>query len=156
MPTSDKTVLITRFEPQHQHIVHQLILEGLAEHWGTLDPTLNQDLADISHTYCTSVFLLAWLDNKLVGTGVLVRESESVSRVMRMSVDKAHRRLGIATLILKRLLKHAQAQGQQKIVLETTATWDDAIAFYKRTGFHPVALRDGDLHFELYLSTAKC
>jgi GNAT superfamily N-acetyltransferase len=155
MQISREAILITHFEPQHQQITRSLILEGLEEHWGTLDPTLNQDLVDISQTYRNSIFLLAWLDKKLVGTGALVGESDGVSRIMRMSVDKAHRRLGIATLILEQLLEVAHAQRQQKIVLETTAIWDDAIKFYKSAGFQPIEIRDGDLHFELYLSTAK-
>lgn len=141
-------ILITHFEPQHQQLTRALILEGLAEHWGTLNPTFNQDLTDIAQTYCNSIFLLAWLDNKLVGTGALVEEVDGVSRIMRMSVDRAHRRLGIGTLIVEQLLTYVRVQGQQKIVLETTATWEDAIAFYKRAGCRPIEVREGDLHFE--------
>ncbi|HEY3725020.1 MAG TPA: hypothetical protein VGN59_16840 [Acidimicrobiia bacterium] len=35
---------IARFAPGDQGAVRALILEGLAEHWGTLDPSLNPDL----------------------------------------------------------------------------------------------------------------
>lgn len=148
----ENTVVITRFELQHQKIVCDLILEGLAEHWGVLDPTFNQDLLDIAQSYKDGIFLLAWQDSKLVGTGALIPECEGVARIVRMSVEKAHRRQGIGKIILNNLLTHAQEQKLQKVVLETTANWEDAIAFYKRAGFRPLEVRDGDLHFELDLS----
>ena len=146
------SVMLTHFEPQHQEAARKLILDGLAEHWGRLDPTFNQDLVDISQSYRDSVFLLAWLDDRLIGTGALIPESEGVARIVRMSVAKAHRRQRVGRLILVRLLECAREQGVRKIVLETTATWRDAIAFYKRAGFQPIEVRDGDQHFELHLA----
>jgi GNAT superfamily N-acetyltransferase len=146
-----KLITITPFESQHQQATRQLILEGLEEHWGVLDPALNQDLVDISKTYQSSMFLLAWIGDKIVGTGALVPESGGVSRIMRMSVDKTYRRQAIGTLILEQLLQTARLQKHHKVVLETTATWDEAIAFYKKSGFSPVGIRNGDLHFELNL-----
>jgi GNAT superfamily N-acetyltransferase len=149
----ENTVVITHFEPQHQEIVRNLILEGLAEHWGVLDPAFNQDLLDIAQSYKDGIFMLAWLGEKLVGTGALVPECEGVARIVRMSVEKMHRRQGIGKLILANQLEYAGAQGIQKIVLETTASWEEVIAFYKSNNFHPLEIRDGDLHFELDLPT---
>ena len=145
-------VVLTRFEPHHQAAARHLILEGLAEHWGSLDPAFNRNLADIAQSCREGIFLLAWIDDRLIGTGALVPESEGVVRIVRMSVEKTVRRQGVGKLILAKLLECAREQSILKIVLETTATWDDAIAFYKRAGFRPIEVRDGDLHFELDLS----
>lgn len=41
-------ISIKPFESEDQEAVQSLILAGLAEHWGEIDPTLNPDLNDIS------------------------------------------------------------------------------------------------------------
>src|SRR5258708_23072095 len=98
-------VVLTRFEPQHQEAARDLILDGLAERWASLDPAFNQDLADISQSYRDGVFLLAWLDDRLIGTGALLLESEGVPRIVRMSVEKTVRRQVVRELILAKLLE---------------------------------------------------
>lgn len=146
---------IERFRPADQPAARALILAGLEEHWGALDPALNPDLNDIATSYSDGVFLvarLARLNGQLVGTGALIPETEGVGRIARMSVAKSHRRLGIGTRILHELLGEARRQGYRKVVLETTETWDDAISFYLRNGFSIIARHDGDMHFEMNLN----
>jgi GNAT superfamily N-acetyltransferase len=91
---------ITRFEKKHQSKVRALILQGLEEHWGCIDENLNEDLVDIESSYRDGLFILAWIDNQLVGTGALIPEEEGVMRVARMSVLKPYRRQGIGKKIL--------------------------------------------------------
>ncbi len=43
----------------------KLILAGLAEHWGELDLSKNPDLDDITSTYASGAFFVAWLKAKL-------------------------------------------------------------------------------------------
>ena len=88
---------IQRFTPADQQAARALILQGLAEHWGELDLSLNPDLNDIAASYAAGVFLCAWLEGNLVGTGAIVPEGEGVMRVARMSVQRERRRTGIAT-----------------------------------------------------------
>ncbi len=140
-------ILIRPFSPADQTAARALILAGLQEHWGTLDPTLNPDLDDIARHYAHGVFLTAWQAGVLVGTGALIPEAPGVSRIVRMSVDRECRRGGIGRRILNRLIDHARAQGDRRIVLETTDTWQDAIAFYLRCGFHITGRGDGEIHF---------
>ena len=139
------------FTPADQAAVRSLILAGLEEHWGILDPTLNPDLDDIAASYAGAIFLTAWQDGALVATGALVHEAAGVARVVRMSVDRRRRRSGIGRRILNALLDQARSQGYHRIVLETTATWADAVAFYLRCGFQVTGCRDGDVHFALDL-----
>jgi ribosomal protein S18 acetylase RimI-like enzyme len=68
-----------------------------------------------------------------------------------MSVAPHLRRKGLGTRILQQLIAQAQAVGCRQIVLETTSTWQDVIAFYKGYGFEVVEHRDGDTHFVLDL-----
>lgn len=142
-------VVVERFAPSDQSVARALILAGLEEHWGVLDPSLNRDLDDIASSYANGVFLVARLNHQLIGAGALVPEAEDVGRIVRMSVARAHRRFGVGTRVLEKLLDQARSRGYRKIVLETTASWDDAISFYLRNGFRLVARRDGDTHFEM-------
>lgn len=142
---------IQPFSPVDQPAAKALILQGMEEHWGELDLSLNPDLNDIATNYADGVFLCAWLDGELVGTGAIMPEGESVMRVVRMSVQRERRRMGIASRILNSLLDEARRRGCHTVVIETTETWDDAIGFYLRHGYRIVEHRDGDAHFELQL-----
>ena len=132
-------------------MVKALILANLVEYWGFLDTSKNPDLNDIAHSYAGAVFLTAWLDGELAGTGALIPEAEGVTRIVRMSVARQHRRRGIGRAILQELCACAREDGCHQVVTETTSTWDGAIAFYKRAGFRVIGTWDGDTHFVLEL-----
>jgi GNAT superfamily N-acetyltransferase len=129
-----------------------VILAGLGEHFGWIDETANPDLDDISAHYAGALVLVAERAGAIVGTGMLVPEAPSVGRVVRMSVAAPLRRHGLGRRILAALVAAAPGLGYQRIVLETTATWTEVIAFYESFGFHPVEERDGDCHMLLELT----
>jgi GNAT superfamily N-acetyltransferase len=142
-----------------QEAAKQLIITGLGERWGWIDPTLNPDLNDIAATYAPGIFLVAYLDEHLVGTGALIPEvtpnGRDALRVVRMSVRADWRRQGIGRRILDALLDHARAIGCRQIVLETTSTWTDAVRFYAHYGFQVVDERDGETHMTLELEALE-
>jgi GNAT superfamily N-acetyltransferase len=141
------SVTIRPFQPEDQRAVEALILAGLEEHWGVLDLTKNPDLNDIAASYGDAVFLTAWSGERLVGTGALVHEAEGVARIVRMSVAADMRRCGVGRALLARLCEAAETAGYRQIVLETTSEWQDAVAFYTRSGFRITGAWDGDTHF---------
>ena len=149
-PTQDITIL--PFQPESQVEVKNLILAGLAEHWGTIDPSKNPDLDDICSTYANGIFLVAWLQNRIIGTGALIPKSNNTVEVVRMSVAADMRRQGIASQILQRLCDHARSRGYLRLVLETTETWHEVIEFYIRFGFQISHSINGDIYFALDLS----
>ncbi len=53
------SMMIGRFRTNDQGAVRELILDGLEEHWGTLDPLLNSDLEDIEASYAHGSVLVA-------------------------------------------------------------------------------------------------
>jgi GNAT superfamily N-acetyltransferase len=146
-----ETIEITPFSPRNQDETRALILAGLEEHWGFLDPNKNPDLEDISKTYAGEIFLLARRRGKIVGTGAMIRENRETGRIVRMSVAKEVRRCRIGSKILNALLMAARARGYRRLVLETTTGWQDAEAFYRRAGFQVSGYADGDTHFLLEL-----
>ena len=162
-------VTIRPFERRDQAAAKALILEGLVEHWGALDPTLNPDLDDIAASYAAGCFLTAWQNaspsvggseggegERLVGTGAILPEivddeAEGTARVARMSVARDCRRQGIGRALLDALCAAARDAGYRRLVLETTATWQGVIDFYQTYGFRALGVREGDMHFEMDL-----
>lgn len=140
-------LVIRPFRSRDQAAARCLVLDGLRQRWGELDETKNPDLNDITEHYADSFFLVACLRDEVVGTGALVPEAAGVGRIVRMSVVQSLRRQGVGRQILEALLERARSAGYRRVVLETTATWKDAIAFYRRYGFQMIAVRDGDMHF---------
>lgn len=155
VPPNTNHILIRPFHPADQSEVKDLILAGLAEHWGSLDPSRNPDLDDITTSYAGALFLVAHLDDRLVGTGALIPRCSTMAEIVRMSVAKSYRRRRIGRLILIRLLDHAQQAGYEQVILETTATWQEAVEFYKANGFLLTHYQAGDVYFRLDLSHHK-
>ncbi len=149
-----KEVRIRPFHPREQTAVKNLILAGLVEHWGTLDPTLNPDLNDIASSYANGTFLVAILNEEIVATGALILEGADAvptGRIVRMSTNKQHRRQGVGYKLLDALCKVAKDTGYKSIVCETTSTWQSVIIFYLNYGFEIVGDWGGDTHFQLLI-----
>ena len=150
----DSQILILPFQTENQGAVKNLILNGLEEHWGQLDPHKNPDLNDISATYANACFLVAWDGNTIIGTGALIRRSAETAEIVRMSVAKKARRHGVGRMILEQLIAQAKKDRIPRIILETTETWQDVIAFYLNAGFQITHDHDGDVYFEMILPEA--
>ncbi len=148
--------------PEWQVSTKNLILQGLKEHFGTLDYDLNPDLDNIYDFYDhpRQKFLIGISNDQVVGTGALKSESRAnpeisgtledvgvVGRICRMSVAKSLRHQNIASSILFMLEKEANRFGYKKIVLETTKEWIGAQKFYRSCGYIEEGERDGDVHF---------
>ena len=144
-------ITILPFRSEYQAEVKNLVLAGLAEHWGTLDPSKNQDLNDISYTYANGIFLVAWQNNQIIGTGALLPLSNDTAEIMRMSVVANMRRKGIGKMILQKICERAKIDGYKRLVVETTETWNEVIEFYKQFGFQITHYLDGDVYFALDL-----
>ena len=144
-------IIILPFQSEYQVEVKNLVLAGLAEHWGTLDPTKNQDLNDISCTYAHGIFLVAWQNNQIIGTGALLPMSNDTAEIVRMSVVANMRRKGIGKMILQIICERAKIDGYKRLVVETTETWNEVIEFYKQFGFQITHYLDGDVYFALDL-----
>jgi len=146
-------ITITNFQPEDQTTVKSLIIDGLVEHWGFLDPTKNPDLEDIATSYAHAIFLVARDGEKIVGSGALIPRSSESAEIVRMSVDHSCRRQGIGRMILQQLVETARHQGFRQVTLETTETWQEVIAFYLDFGFQITYHQDGDIYFSMDLTT---
>jgi GNAT superfamily N-acetyltransferase len=143
---------IRSFQREDQTAVRSLILDGLTERWGRWDPAKNPDLNDIASSYASGFFRVAVLDGRIVGSGALIPSAEGIAEIRRMSVARPFRGRGIGGAILNRLVEDARSAGCRKIILETTSTWTDAIAFYRKRGFRITHIKEGDTYFALELN----
>ncbi len=144
-------IVLRPFAPVDQPALRRLVLDGLGDHWGTIDETLNPDLDDIAGWYGPldgyTVVARAESDGRLVGGGTLYRDDARTARLVRMTVDKTVRGQGLGRRLVSHLVAHARRRGYAAVVCETTDTWQDAIGLYLRCGFAVVDRRDGDIHF---------
>ncbi|TNJ65471.1 GNAT family N-acetyltransferase [Paenibacillus hemerocallicola] len=135
----------------------QLILEGLKEHFGFLDTALNPDLRDIMDSYVSAghIFLVGVLDGRVVCSGALREVDGHTGRIVRMSVRKAFRRNGYASLLLATLERMALQRGYSTVMLKTIHHWSDAVGFYERMGYARSGLEGESVTMAKRLSADK-
>jgi ribosomal protein S18 acetylase RimI-like enzyme len=135
-------------------VVRRLILEGLGEHFGFIDETLNPDIDDITANYIVAghVFVVVQDGNDIVGMGALVFRGEGIGQMVRVSVRSDYRRKGIGKAIVEHLIEVARQRGVRRLIVETNSDWYDAIGLYKRLGFVEYRRSDIGVHMVLDLS----
>ena len=146
-------IKIRPFDKSDQSACRDLILGGLKEHFGVIDHTLNPDLNDIELNYVDKGhrFFVAAEQGRIVGTAALLFDKGSYPRIARMSVAKRARRRGIASALLKQLIKEAEAIHADTIDAHTEPEWIDAVGFYRQSGFQKVGEDELDIHLRLQL-----
>jgi GNAT superfamily N-acetyltransferase len=137
-------LVIRTFTAQDQDEVAALILAGLAEHWGEVDESLNPDVDDLAGSYPEGRTIVVLDDDVVVGTGTVFPIGGGAAEITRMSVAPARRHRGIGRAVLVELVETARRWGAVRVVLETSAHWDEVIAFYRRCGFVLTHHHDGD------------
>jgi len=109
----------------------------------------------------TSLFLGAWLGERMVGDLGMVADAHPASphvSVLGMSVARDCRRLGLGGALLETALAWARENGAQKIELSVFAHNEPALGFYKRHGFAREGLRRrqlvraGEYHDEVLMA----
>ena len=82
-------------------------------------------------------FWSAWQGDEVVGVGALKRLSPSHGEIKSMHTRQSHRRKGVASAMLSRLIEAARQMGLSRVSLET-GSWpffDPARKLYRRHGF---------------------
>jgi N-acetylglutamate synthase-like GNAT family acetyltransferase len=143
------TIVIRQFQQTDQDIVKALILQGLGEHFGRIDPTLNLDLNDINQSYIKAghYFVVAETGGQIAATAALITETADTGRIVRVTVSPANRRSGIGRLLVEHLLETAVQKKLTAVLVETNHDWYDAIRLYERCGFSEYDRDDESVHF---------
>ncbi|HUN08595.1 MAG TPA: GNAT family N-acetyltransferase [Aggregatilineales bacterium] len=155
-------VYLRPFLPADQDAIRALILAGLGSRFGTVDESLNPDVDDLQGYYVRvgETVLVAEYEGKLVGSGVLHREngSDTVGRIVRVSVAAFMQGQGLGKRISQALLEAARVRQFQQVLVETNADWTSALRLYQGLGFretHRVAVPEygyTEVHMALHLA----
>jgi GNAT superfamily N-acetyltransferase len=86
-----------------------------------------------------SSFVLAHLDDAVVGCGALRPLDATTAEIKRMFVRQAARRHGVARAIVAQLVQDAAEFGYSSVRLETGNRQPEAIALYAACGFVRIA-----------------
>lgn len=78
---------------------------------------------------------MAVLDGKAVGTVALIPAGEGVLELTKMGVLPAFQGRGIANLLMKACIDHAEKTGTRTIVLESSRKLAPALSLYRKYGF---------------------
>lgn len=144
---------IRNFKREDQAEVRALILDGLGEHFGFVDYTMNPDIDDIWSNYMAAgnKFFVAEMEGRIVGTAALLEQTSYTGRIVRMSVDIGMRRLGIGRRLMDAVKSEAKRRGYTELVLSTEVGWDAAIGLYRSCGFIETGRNEVDVHMVMYM-----
>jgi len=88
-------------------------------------------------------FLVAEVDEEVVGYLDLVANAwQQVGWVANMAVERAHRRKGVGTALMRHARHWARAQGLRLLQAEATTKNYPALAFYRKLGFQFCGFND--------------
>jgi ribosomal protein S18 acetylase RimI-like enzyme len=139
---SEDLRVIRDFDRGDQAAVRDLVLEGLRERWGdAFDAAVNPDLDDIGATYvdvgADVVVLVA--DGRILATGTLAPGDPGQGRILRLAVDRRHRRQGLGRLVVDELVARARRRGLRELAVLTDTPWASAVALYRSCGFTEIS-----------------
>jgi GNAT superfamily N-acetyltransferase len=123
---------------EHAEAVRELIRGVLCgEFQAVEDPTLSPDLQRIDEHYSPegSRFLIVMIDGEVVATGAILRLSERDCELKWLFVRQDHRREGLASTLVGKLLPFAQGQHYRRVLLEIRPEMAPYRKVYRRYGF---------------------
>lgn len=130
------TVAAGIFEPDHP-----------AAHFVNRHTAALSDVDDFQRHYGPprGTFLVAVDDHIVVGTGAIRPIDDGTAELRRMWLLPEYHGQGIGYRLIRALLDFARAAGYRRVRLSTSDQQQQAIRFYTRQGFYPIArYRDTD------------
>jgi putative acetyltransferase len=83
---------------------------------------------------------LAAMEGKIVGTAAIIKESEAIFELAKMSVDEAFQGKGISKLLIEKCIEKAKEIGAKKLELFSNHQLTTALGLYEKYGFHHVTV----------------
>ncbi|HWK99454.1 MAG TPA: GNAT family N-acetyltransferase [Parapedobacter sp.] len=123
---------IRLYQPADRESVIRLDQLALSDLSVTGLPRQFDDLKEIETRYLPNgAFIVAEIDELIVGMGAIRYIDQDTARINRMRVDPFHRRKGIARAVLNWLEHQAENAGRSRILLNTLATLEKAQQLYE-------------------------
>ncbi len=113
----------------------QYFEELVARIAGGFDPGHALEEAAAQYDPPNGVFVLAEVDEDIVGCGALTFLDDDTAEIKRMWISPGSRGLGLGKRLLARLEDEARRTGRTRVVLDTNASLTEAIAMYLSSGY---------------------
>ena len=124
--------------PDAQWCIAQYFAELNARFEAGFDPSISISADAHELTPPAGALLISRLREQPVGCGALKFHADAPAELKRMWVAPAARGLGVGRRLLHELEQQAKAMGAHVIRLETNRALSEAIALYRRNGYHEV------------------
>ena len=136
-------VVFADFAAADQAEVRDLVLQGLGDHWGTIEAWRNPDLDDIAASYATGRTIVGRDSEGVIATGTVIPRDMFTAQIVRMSVRGSARRTGVGRRVVEQLVDTARRWGIRALIVETGTAWTEVVAFYISCGFSITHTEEG-------------
>lgn len=126
-------IQILPFQEHYQQEI-ELLMDSIAKEFA--EPISANTIA--KRILLPDFYLVAFVENKLVGTISITRLKNDNSVLRKMFLHKNYRGLGIAVLLLQNIVNWANENNLNSIYLGTMAQFTRAQNFYTRQNFVPI------------------
>lgn len=136
---------IVPYRAEHAAAFRDLNLAWIRKHF-TVEPRDARDLGD-PETYIIAPgghIFMAELRDEVVGACALMRESDGIFELAKMTVAESVRGLGVGRALGEAAIAHARAIGARRVELFTNSSLTPAIALYHALSFVDVPVGDAD------------
>ena len=135
-----KNVLVTDFQSQYSSQFYQLNRVWIEESW-VLEDSDKKDLLNpeiIIHNGGQIFFAIS--KNEVIGTVAMIKNSDKIYELAKMTVKSSYRGKGIANLLMDRCIKFAIEKNAIEIFLISNDSLVVARKLYDKYGFKEVRL----------------
>ncbi|MDE6739937.1 MAG: GNAT family N-acetyltransferase [Lachnospiraceae bacterium] len=111
------------------------------EYYSKLVGGAENRMAFIPYNICDNIqdVVIAYKNDKAVGCAGLKGYSSADAEIKRVWVDPAYRGQGLATKLMELIETKAKERNFKRVILQTREIMQDAVALYRKLGYHQIA-----------------
>ena len=147
MNVSDSPQIIS-YDPAYKSDFKRLNVEWLEKYF-VVEGIDEQMLSD-PESYIINkggFIFFALYNQEVIGTAALIKESDEVFELSKMSVTEKHQGLGVGRLLAERALQAFEQTGAKLLFLESNAKLEPALRLYESLGFKHTD-KTSDSHYQ--------
>lgn len=147
------------YKPEDSESVRNLILSILRDEYPfDMNAYSETDINDITGIYGgeKNTFFVIKDKDKVIGTLGVKNESDKTALLRRLFVDKAYRKRGLGTSLVKKAVSFCESRGYKEMVFRATDRMKNAIQLLEKNGFKKIeSLEVSGFHIHKYLLTLE-